>query len=94
MHISRRGGPHRHRGIFFGSGANSEGGRRDISRLIPRLRLETREFLFPIHVCYGCLCQSPPGIDCQSMTDSPDKNCEKGQDIPVDCRFAPGGKCP
>lgn len=59
--------------------------------------VESGEFVFPVHVCYGCLVSYPQSAlvtdqttgvtTCSApMNDVPVTGCSFGQDDPVDCR--------
>lgn len=60
--------------------------------------VETGEFTFPLHACYGCLVDCPgKAIDstfspqnCKNMSEDPEPNCRIGRDRPVDCRLCQG----
>lgn len=54
--------------------------------------LETGEFLFPLHVCDGCLAKpseadDPASMtkDCDNVTELDEEACFLGQDLAVDC---------
>jgi hypothetical protein len=48
--------------------------------------IESSEFTFVIVVCYDCLIDTPPGVDCNDPEGAPEAPCNKGQDARVDCR--------
>jgi hypothetical protein len=60
--------------------------------------VETGEFTFPLHACYGCLVDCPgKAVDptfspqnCKNMSEDPTPNCRIGRDRPVDCRLCQG----
>lgn len=57
-------------------------------RTLGGLDLKTAPFDFPITVCNGCLCQTPPDDTCVNSDGTPTEKCLISQDDKFDCRLA------
>lgn len=59
-----------------------------VGRTLGGDEIVTAPWDFPIDVCYGCLCTTPPDDTCEDPVAAPEKiPCLPGQDSLVDCRL-------